>query len=361
MSDRIQIFWDPYLKAFVIEVPTRIRSPSATPPILVTPENFQAPPTRTASLSMNPNAPLGSFFNPIPHPSDAATMAASPVSNKSPTQAPLAPAQLLWPRTASAPLGSFQNPVPYGNRTHTGSAASPPAAVSSTASAATPGSTAQPQVWQASTANTEVSFCPPPQNPSPPSGTFQQLLPNAAAASSPDPGMSLSSKSSAIIDSLQPTIHEGRSTPRRDQSRSNSGRRVHFNNEAARIRAGRDAEAEAGARARENEAEVVEFTDVGAANRVRSTRGMTRTAVPSTTSSFLAQPSSMPLQPESRNSSSGSFIDPGRDWGYERWPLCTVCGDRPAMIKKSGIGFCDACFGQACAAEEARKRGSQGK
>ncbi len=361
MSDRIQIFWDPYLKAFVIEVPTRNRSPSAPPPIVVTSDDFQAPPTRTASFSMNPDAPLGSFFNPIPHSSDPATMAANPMSMQNSTQAPLAPAQLLWPQTASAPLGSFQNPVPYEKCTPTGSASSPPPAISSTASAGTPGSAAQPQVWQATTANTEVSFCPPPQNPSPSTGTYQQLLPNAAAASSPDRCMSLSSESSAIIDSLRPTPHEGRSTRRRNPSRSNSGRRVHFKDEAARKRASRDAEAEAGARARENEAEVVEFTDVEAANRVRSTRGMTRTTMPSTTSSLLAQPSSMPLQPKSRNSSSGSFIDSGRDWGYERWPLCTVCEDRPAMIKKSGIGFCDACFGQACAAEEARKRGSQRK
>ncbi|KAI4186331.1 MAG: hypothetical protein LQ346_005714 [Caloplaca aetnensis] len=359
MSDQIQIFWDPYLKAFVIEVPTRNRSPSAPPPIVVTPDDFQAPPTQTASFSMNSNAPLGSFFNPIPHPSDPATMAASPVSMQIPTQAAQAPAQFLWPQTATAPLGSFQNPVPYEICTPTGSAASPPTAVPSTASAATPGYAAQPQDWQPTTADSKVSSCPPAQNSSPPTGTIQQLLPNAAAASSPDPGMSLSSESSAIIDSLQPTTHEGRSTRRPNRSRSNSGRRVYFNDEAARIRASRDAEAEASARARDNEAEVIEFTDVEAANRVRSRRGMTRTAVPSTTSSFLAQPSSMPLQPESRSSSSGSFIDSGREWGYERWPLCTVCDDRPAMIKKSGIGFCDACFGQACAAEEARKRGSQ--
>ncbi|KAL8752717.1 MAG: hypothetical protein Q9184_005648 [Pyrenodesmia sp. 2 TL-2023] len=277
MSDRVRIFWNPYLKAFVIEVPARNHSPSATPPIVVTSDDVQAPPTRTATFLMNPNAPLGSFYNPIPHSSAPTDMAASPMSIQVPTQVAPQPAQLPWPQDPTAPLGSFQNPVPYESCMHAGSAASPPPAVSSPASDATAGLTAQPQDWHPTTADIGTPFSPPPPNPSPNNGTMQHLVPNAVPAPSPDRDMPLSFDINAISDSLQPNTPEERSSYRQIPTRSNSGRRVHFHDEEVRTQASRDAEARAAARARENEAEVHDFIDAESANRQGSTRWRPRT------------------------------------------------------------------------------------
>ncbi|KAL8718456.1 MAG: hypothetical protein Q9225_004404, partial [Loekoesia sp. 1 TL-2023] len=115
MSEQVQIFWDPYLKAFVIEVPNRNQPSSATPPLVVTPEDFQAPPTRAATFVVNPNAPLGSFYNPIPHPSESATAPVNTMPTNSPNPAFQASVHTpSWPQDPSAPLGSFHNPYPHG-------------------------------------------------------------------------------------------------------------------------------------------------------------------------------------------------------------------------------------------------------
>ncbi|KAL8916460.1 MAG: hypothetical protein Q9208_008492 [Pyrenodesmia sp. 3 TL-2023] len=252
-------------------------------------------------------------------------MAVSPRSMQVPTQTAPQSAQLLWPQDPTAPLGSFQNPVPYESCIPGRSAASPPSAVSSPASVATRGPTAQPQDSRPATAEIDTPFSPPPPSASADNGTMQRLVPNAAPALSADRGVPLPLDINAFSGSLQSTTsEEARSSHRQIPTRSNSGRRVHFHDEETRTRASRDAEARAAARARENEAEVHEFTDVELANRQRSMRWRPRTPVPSTPSSSVTRSSTGPLQPDSRNSSSDSFVDPSRDWEYERWPLCTV-------------------------------------
>ncbi|KAI4132544.1 MAG: hypothetical protein LQ338_000643 [Usnochroma carphineum] len=346
MSDQVQVFWDPYLQAFVIELLNRNRSPSAASPIVVTPDDFQAPPTRTASFVMNPNAPLGSFRNPIPHSSEPATIAVKPTPVATPTPATQASAHPpLWPQMNTAPLGSFLNPFPHrafmplGNATTSPPPAPGPAPTPTSSSQAQPPTVTPDQGWQPTAAEVDALFGPPPLNPSTPDEAPQHPVP---VTSHPTPASATSSRDER-------------------HTRTPGPRRVHFQDEEARVKANEDAAARAAAQARQNEAEVLDFTDADPARRLHSTRRKPPTPMPSTTFPIPppapVQSTSRPLQPESRNSSAGSFIDPlGGEGQYERWPLCTVCEDRPVMIRKNGIGFCDACFGQACAAEEVRKR-----
>lgn len=372
MSDQVQIFWDPYLQAFIIEVSNRNRSPSAAPPIEVTSNDFQAPPTRTASFSMNLNAPLGSFYNPIPHSSDLATMAANPTPSATPiptTQASLHPPS--WPTPSTAPLGSFHNPIPDGVLMPPGIAAfnlpsGPPRfPVSTPDIPPRPYAPSLEQSWQPKAAKIDALSGPPPPKPSPPNGAAQIPLPTAAPAPAPERGSDSPSELNTVLNASQPRTHQAANPARQSPRRTRSGRRVHFQDKEARTQATREAEARAAARARRNEEEVLDFTDANAANRLNSTHRRPPTASPRAT--FPERPptptrsTSQSLQPESRNSSTGSFVDPRGEWEFGRWPICTVCENRPVMINKSGIGFCDACFGQACAAEEARKRRDRGR
>ncbi|KAI4149991.1 MAG: hypothetical protein L6R39_002376 [Caloplaca ligustica] len=345
MSEEVQIFWDPYLEAFIIEIPSRNRSSSATPPIVVTPDDFQAPPTRTTAFVMDPNAPLGSFHNPIPHPSEPVNTALVPMPMI--TSGPASQARLLWPPTNTGPLGSFQNPFPHEASTAPGntSCSSPPVlAPTSPSTPAQPHAATPEQGWRPTATEIEALFGTPSPHP----------LPHKEAPPHP------------IRGGPQPTERTATEPVEKPSTRTPGARHVHFQGEEDRQRANEDAAARAAAQARQNEAEVLGFTDLNAADRLGSTHRRPPTPKPSATGQVASSTSSpsttRPLQPESRSSSTSSFIDPlptSGEYKYERWPLCAVCENRPVMIRKSGTGFCDACFGQACAAEELRKRGDR--
>lgn len=378
MSDRVQVFWDPYLKAFMIKVPSRIRSPSTTASIVVTPDDFQALPPRTDSFIMNPNAPRGSFHNPIPHLSESVTAAATPAA-----AAQAAVPTSTWTRSNTAPLGSFHNPFPHGAFKPLESAAYAPAPAPPSAPASTRSTQVTSHVspsdrrWLPSAAEFDALFSYPGLNTSSLDGTAQHPAPTSPSApapitlprpqpSTPRGNGEPPSAGNLVPDAFQPTSQHPTNPCHQSSPRVLDSRRVRFEEDQGRAQASQDAAMRAAARARENEAEVHEFTDSNAAGRLglpyrRPPTPMPRPRPP-TAQSTAEDPTDRVLQPGSRNSSTGSFVDPNTMSGnvaYERWPSCTVCDDRPATIQKSRICFCDACFGQACAAEELRKKMSR--
>ncbi|KAL8862260.1 MAG: hypothetical protein Q9178_001269 [Gyalolechia marmorata] len=344
MSNQVQIFWDPHLKTFVLEVPNS-NSPSVPPPTIVSPEDFQAPPTKVATFIRDPNAPLGSFGNPIPHPS----------------------AIIQWQPDPSAPIGTYGNAHPYLPQTPvTPATASPAPSVGPT----------HPYIHPA------VSD---PQAHAQPTGG--------------GPATTQSSSTHAGTSNPHSTPrHESRP---RSRSRSRSGgRHVRFADAQTRIRANAEAAAEANLRALEDERETREYIDTHAPMpRRRPPTPMPPTMsggwVPHPTSfgpQSKTDPRANPVQ--SRSSSTASTVDPlstygapipaapsrnpgfrdprhngdpmalatmglyeeAEDGAYETWPSCAMCEDCPATVVMSGLKFCAGCFGQALAAEE-RSRG----
>ncbi|KAL8837888.1 MAG: hypothetical protein Q9170_002363 [Blastenia crenularia] len=395
MSDQVQVFWDPYLKTFLIGVPNRSSLPSAAPPIVVTPASYQVATTRAVTFLMDPDAPLGSPYNPIPpSPKTARSgiMYPTPASHQIPAQqSTIHPPP--WPQDPTAPLGSYRNPYPYGTPL-------PPPIIASTP-ASTPPPASAPLPVPANVTYTQKqtpSFGPAWQ---PTADDFDKLFTTTASSKSPSPRSNPSTPilsghsgipnitsvyketkvqviASGAVD--KPISHNTQpssspSHPHSTNPTSNSPH-VHFQDQATLARA---AEA-AAARARQNEAEVQDYIDSNAARTLRS--ALRRPPTPSPTSAFQP-PSAAPRRTPSPTSSTGSTIDPllgteaplpaapsrnpgfssrstsarssVRNDGYERWPLCAVCGDRPETIRKRGIGFCATCFGQACAAEEVRR------
>lgn len=416
MSDQVQIFWDSYLKALVIEFPDRRPSPSQPPPIVVSPDHFQAPPTRAATSVMDSNAPLGSFYNPIPYPSEvAATGAVQPVPVNSPdpaSQTPVHPP--LWPQDSSAPLGSFSNPYPHGSPLPPVAAMQAPTptpapAISPPAPDPTPSQPTFEPAWQPTAADFDEMFNHATSNPSP------VTTPGGPSAMSNTTEVYDEAERRRILNEIveeiiiQQSISRRTSPPPlppppRSQSQPQSSsstpsltpstRQVHFQNKGSHLQATQAAAARAAERARQNEAEVLGFIDADEANRLRST--YRRPPTPMTNPGSAFQPSTAPsttspYAPHSPNSSTESVIDtlsqpgspipasPLRNPGFstsaaashasrannannregerefERWPLCTICEDRPVTIRKGGLGFCDGCFGRACAAEEGRR------
>lgn len=378
MSEQAQLFWDHYLKTFVIEVPSRNRSPTAAAPIAATPDNFRALSPMTASFVTNPNAPRGSFFNPIPHLAKPATVAATPGPT---SQASVY--SFMCPQPNAAPLGSFHNPIPHGAFKPLENGAFAPASAALSPPAATVSAHATSVAfppnrrWRPSAVEINTLFSSPRQSTLSPNRTAQHPGPTPSVAPAritlnrpraPTPrGNGEQSSARNFGPSASQSSSQG-TTNLRHQSlpRAIDFRHVRFEDEQARAQASHDAASRAAARARENEAEVLEFTDANAAVRL----GLPYRGLPTPGSrsihpklqSTVQHPVTRALQPESRNSSTGSFKDANTrssDVAYERWPLCTVCDNGPATIHKSGVRFCNACFGQTCAAEEVRKRMSR--
>ncbi|KAL8645504.1 MAG: hypothetical protein Q9210_006671 [Variospora velana] len=327
---------------------------------------------------MNSNAPRGSFHNPIPYFSEPVTAAATP--------APAAQAAVpssTWTRSNTAPLGSFHNPFPHEackplECAAYAAAPAPPSVPASTTSAKATSHVCPPdRRWLPSTAEVDALFSYPGRNNSSLEGTAQHPAPTPTSApapislhrpqaSTPRGNSEQPSARNLVPNTFQPTFQHPTNPCHLSSPRGLDSRRVRFEEDQGRAQASQDAAMRAAARARENEAEVHEFTDSNAAGRLglpyrRPPTPMPRSRPP-TAQSAAEDPTDRALQPESRNSSTGSFVDPNTTSGnvvYGRWPSCTVCDDRPATIQKSGICFCDACFGQACAAEELRKKMSR--
>ncbi|KAI4238366.1 MAG: hypothetical protein L6R40_005728 [Gallowayella cf. fulva] len=429
MSDQIQIFWDPYLQSYIIEVPEPDLSPSEPPPIVVTPDDFQAPPTNLASFVRDPNAALGSFTNPHPYIPSATATATVPEENRNMAAAGAAtaipPTTNPWLRDSSAPVGSLQNPHPYVTPTSAPASApeSAPASAPAPVVAPAPSSTTtldytgtgfhhlapQDQPWQPSAADIDALFntiqlLPPKSNP-------QASTPQAPPQRSPpqpSPPHPDSSQQPSTQTQTSDATSSARRRRRRPRSRSRShshGRHLRFASPDTRALANAEAAARANLIAIQNEIETRAYIDAFAP--MPHHRPPTPMPIPPMMSGALnppaTQPPALPPQPtsaaypsaqpsHSRSSSTASTIDPltathapipaapSRNPGFhdprrgegspatvgraeqleevefEVWPLCAVCEDRPATIQKSGIRFCDGCFGQAWAAE-GRRRG----
>ncbi|CAO1600098.1 hypothetical protein XANCAGTX0491_003802 [Xanthoria calcicola] len=362
MSDQVQIFWDPYLGTLVFETPN-LNPPSLPPPAVVTPDEFQAPPTTVAIFQRDPNAPLGSFQNPHP----PSTEAGVPYPNMATPAASAQPqATIQWQLDPSAPLGTYRNAHPYIPPTP---AAAPPA-----------------PTWQADFARIFNSMNLNPSTSEPPvPGPPPQAQPAAdalATAAAPSP--------QATIPNPPPSSPHRRHRPRshsRDRS-SSSGRHVRFADEGARLRANTAAAAQANRRALENELETREYID--ASNAIPPRRHRRRTPTPPPAASAW---NPTPAPPQPRSSSTASIIDPlttrdapipaapSRNPGFqdprrdapagtrraemaevgmhERWPRCTVCEDLPATRGRSGIGVCEECYKEGFVAEERRGRSEE--
>ncbi|KAL8772088.1 MAG: hypothetical protein Q9209_002754 [Squamulea sp. 1 TL-2023] len=381
MSNQVQIFWDPYLKAFVLEIPNP-NPASVPPPIVVSPDDFQATPTKVAYFVRDPNAPLGSFLNPIPDP--PSTGAGVPRSSMATPAAPALPqGTIQWQPDPSAPLGSYGNAYPYV----------PPA--QRTPATAVPQSPAEPTPVHGH-ANAQASI---PSEPTwqPNQADFNRLFntvnpnpPVSDLATPAQPAVTQRTTAQASTTQAAPanpstTTYRQRQPRTRSRSRSN-GRHVRFADDTTRTRANAEAAARAHQTAQANEIETREYIDAHAPMpRLRHsptpipppTTDQPSTSSPHSRSSstastidpLTAQGAPIPAAP-SRNP---GFHDPRRSTGavsttpanvgqgeaevgaYEVWPPCTVCEDRPATIRKFGIGFCDGCFGQAWAAEERRR------
>ncbi|KAL8925849.1 MAG: hypothetical protein Q9172_002053 [Xanthocarpia lactea] len=364
MSNQVQIFWDPHLKTFVLEVPNP-NSPSAPPPTIVSPEDFQAPPTKVATFIRDPNAPLGSFGNPIPHPS----------------------AIIQWQPDPSAPLGTYGNAHPYLPQTPvTSAAASPAPSIGPTHPYIQASQLASILTNPISQANLDSNpAVSDPQAHAQPTG----VGPTTTQASSTHTGTS----------NPQSTPRQESGPESRSRSRSR-GRHVRFADAQTRIRANAEAAAEANLRALEDERETREYIDTHAPMpRRRPPTPMP----PRMSGGWVPHPTSFGPQSEtdpranpvqSRSSSTASTVDPLSTYGapipaapsrnpdfrdprrngdamalatiglyeeaensaYETWPSCAMCEDRPATVVMSGVKFCAGCFGQALAAEE-RSRG----
>ncbi len=368
MSDQVQIFWDPYLETLVFETPN-LNPPSVPPPPVVTPDEFQTPPTTVAIFQRDPNAPLGSFQNPHP-PSTGVDIL--PFNMATPAASVQPPATIQWQLDPSAPLGTYRNAHPYIPPTPATPAAAPPA-----------------PTWQADFArifdsmNLNPSTSEPPV-PDPPLQA-QPAADGSATAAAPSP--------QAPIRTSPPSSPHRRYRPRyrsRDRSSSSSGRHVRFADEGARLRANTEAAAQASRRALENELETREYIDA-AANAIPPYRHRPRTPTPPPAAVSSLNPT--PSSPQTRSSSTASIIDPlttrdapipaapSRNPGFqdprreapartrrsemaevgthERWPRCTVCEDLPATRGRSGIGICEGCYKEGFVAEERRGRSEE--
>ncbi|KAL9013133.1 MAG: hypothetical protein Q9173_002151 [Seirophora scorigena] len=280
MAEQAQLFWDQYLKTFVIEVPSRNRSPTAAAPKAATPDDFRAPATMTASFITNPNAPRGSFFNPIPHLAEPVTAAATP--------GPASQASVyssMCPQPNAAPLGSFHNPIPHGAFKPLENGAFAPASAPSSPPAATGGahatSVAFPpdRTWQPSAAEIDTLFSSArlttlsPNRTAQHPGTTRPVAPtriifNRPQAPTPYGNGELSSARDVGPTASQPSSQCATNLRHQSSPRAVDFRRVRFKDEQARAQASQDAASRAAARARENEAEVLEFTDTNAAERL---------------------------------------------------------------------------------------------
>ncbi|KAL8791257.1 MAG: hypothetical protein Q9213_000214 [Squamulea squamosa] len=379
MSNQVQIFWDPYLKAFVLEIPNR-NPPSVPPPIVVTPDDFQAPPTKVAYFVRDLNAPLGSFLNPIPDPPSAGA-GVSRLNMATPAAPVLPQGTIQWQPDPSAPLGSYGNAYPYVPPAHR----TPTATVSVSPTGSTPvqgHADAQASVPSEPTRQRNqadfnrlfnaINFNPPVSDPATP-----------AQPAATQPTTAQASTFQAAPAKTPITSRRQRQPRTRSRTRSN-GRHVRFVDDESRTQANAEAAARAQQTAQANEIETREYIDAHAP-MPRLRRPPTPMPPPTTN-----QPN--PSSPQSRSSSTASTIDPlttqdapippapsrnpgfrdprrnadantttpadvGRSQAgeYEVWPPCTVCDDRPATIQKFGIRFCDGCFGQAWAAEERRR------
>ncbi|KAL8671673.1 MAG: hypothetical protein Q9168_003821 [Polycauliona sp. 1 TL-2023] len=372
MSNQVQVFWDPHLNALVFEPPST-NTPSTPASTIVTPDDFQAPPTTMATFIRNPDAPLGSFHNPHPHLTS--TEAGIPQLSRAPPTASVFPqGTMQWQRDLSAPMGSYMNAHPYIPQTPVTpatAAPTPPTAPTSQHDrsdhqTATP---TQP-TWHEDFARIFAAMNRHPPVSEPPDQA-EQAVAASTAAETP-------STQAATADLVPPTTRRRH----RARSRSRNRHRVRFADQTARTRANTEAALRAQRRAYENEMENREYIDTLTAVPPRYRRPTPVT--PQTTASADARPE----PPPSRSSSTASTIDPMTTHGapipaapsrnpgfrdprraasarsghsemvevgaYETWPLCNVCEDRPATFRRDGIGFCERCLGQALVAEEQR-------
>ncbi|KAI4279821.1 MAG: hypothetical protein L6R38_004938 [Xanthoria sp. 2 TBL-2021] len=376
MSNQVQIFWDPYLEALVYETPNQ-NPPSVPPPAVVTPDEFQAPPTTVATFLRNPNAPLGSFHNPHLDPSSTEAGVPPHLNMATPAASVHPQATIQWQPDPSAPLGSYWNAHPYAPPSPATPAAAPP----------TPLNVLSQQYDQP---NHQMSLPTQPTWQEDFARMFNSMNLNSPVSDPPvqaQPAANWSATAEApSIQAATPNPLPPRSRHRhRPRSRSNdrsSGRHVRFADEGARIRANTQAAMMAALRAEENEMETREYIDALTVIPPRRHRRRPTPMPPPTISE--------PEPPQSRSSSTASTIDPlttrgapipaapSRNPGFhdprrevpprtgrsemaevgthEMWPRCTVCEDRPATIRKFGIEFCEGCYGQALVAEERRGR-----
>lgn len=384
MSNQVQIFWDPYLEALVFETPNQ-NPPLVPPPTVVTPDEFQAPPTNLATFLRDPNAPPGSFHNPHPDPSSTEAGVPPHLIMATPAASVLPQATIQWQPDPSAPLGSYWNAHPYVPPTPaTPAAAAPPAPLNvPTHQYDQP----NPQMalpmqpaWQEDFARmfNSMNLNSPVSDP-PVSGPPVQAQPAANGSATTE----APSIQTATPNPLPPRSRHRHRPRSRSRDRS-SGRHVRFADEETRIRANTQAAMMAALRAEENEMETREYID--ALTVIPPRRRRPTPMPPPATSESNARPE----PPQSRSSSTASTIDtlttrgapipaaPSRNPGfhdprrgapartgrsemaeigtYEIWPRCTVCEDRPATIRKFGIEFCEGCYGQALVAEERRGR-----
>ncbi|KAL8998829.1 MAG: hypothetical protein Q9169_002167 [Polycauliona sp. 2 TL-2023] len=377
MSDQIQVFWDPYLNALIFETPNT-NPTSALPSPIVTPDEFQAPPSTVATFIRDPNAPLGSFHNPHPHLTSTDT-GITPLSTAAPTASVFPQGSIQWQPDLSAPVGSYMNAHPYVPQT----LASPPAAAFAPPLVPTQQQddpvhqTAMPTqpTWEADVARMFAAMNHHNPGSEPPTQATQAA---DASATSEAP-----STQAAVTEPTPPTTRRRHRATSRSRN-SSRARRVRFADEMARIRANTEAAAQASRRAYENEMENKEYIDALTEVPPRHRRP---TPVPAPGTAGL---DARPETPQSRSSSTASTIDPMTAQGapipaapsrnpgfrdprraapartghsevavvgaYETWPLCTMCEHRPATIRKSGISFCDGCLGQALVAEERKGR-----
>ncbi|KAL8934213.1 MAG: hypothetical protein Q9216_006016, partial [Gyalolechia sp. 2 TL-2023] len=302
MSEQVQVFWDSYLKAFVIEKPNCNSSASARP-IVVSPDDSLAPPTRAAAFVMDSNAPLGSFHNPIPHPSEAATTGVGhPIPASSPdsaSQTPVYPP--LWPRDSSAPLGTFSNPYPHG-------APIPPVAAKRTpapdqapavppATNPTPSQSTAKPVWQPTAGDFDEMFNHTTPKTSSSTTPANQPVTSSPAKSNDEAGrrrildeiieqvmfqqsISRRTSPSPLPPPPKSQAHSQPQSPSPTTSASPSTRQVHFQDEASRAHATQAAALRAAERARQNEAEVAGFIDADEAHRLHSTSRRLPTPMP---------------------------------------------------------------------------------
>ncbi|KAI4179499.1 MAG: hypothetical protein L6R41_007810 [Letrouitia leprolyta] len=399
---------------------------------------------------MDPNAPLGSFHNPIPYPSEATAASAVhpiPMTFPNPGFSTPTPAHTpSWLQDPSAPLGTFSNPYPQ--EAPVPPVAAPQAPTPAPAPAvppppppppppATNPATTQPTPvtpWLAAAADINQMFDEmfSHASPTPSPINTPAIPPTASNTTTLYQEVERQRMLNEIIEEviiqqtssrrtsptpppppppprppLPPQPHPQPPSPNPNPN----NRYVHFQNEVLRAQAAQAAALRAAERARQNEAEVQGFVDAEEATRLRSLyQNRPQPPIPMSNTSHTypsrtAPPPPHHHHPPSPTSSTESVIDAfsqqgshipastlrnpgfsrstpsnetpsglggreidserergrGRETEYERWPLCAICEEKPVLIQKAGVGFCNGCFGRACAAEKGRRGRGRGR